>query len=178
MEGAVAFSGWPAALSRAIHLLSGVWGVPKTPLCEWDSVPWLVLSDGLAWYPQTYVLLTSRFSCINRIALPGKVSLQHHSLNRFGRWHGEEEQRNKATEWFAWSQGRSLQQSWGFCVRCLMCSGSHTARGINLLIMNNQQCVLPQTTWITVFACVLVSWWELFLEIKKKLYLLFTVFEN
>lgn len=56
MEGALGLSGWPAALPRAIGLLSGV---PKTCLCEWDSVPCVVLSSGLAWCPQMYVLLTS-----------------------------------------------------------------------------------------------------------------------
>lgn len=55
------------------YISSQVSGVPNPP-CEWDSVPWVVLSSGLAWCPQTCVLSTSRFSCINRIALPGKVS--------------------------------------------------------------------------------------------------------
>lgn len=33
--------------------------VPKRLVCEWDSVPWVVLSNGLAWCPQMYMMLAS-----------------------------------------------------------------------------------------------------------------------
>lgn len=54
---------WPflggQQLCPGSSIYSQVSGVPKRPLCEWDSVPWVVLSNGLAWCLQMYVMLAS-----------------------------------------------------------------------------------------------------------------------